>query len=104
MGLTLQYLFFMKALPLGWVKRVSFQYPTFFFQFPLKVGFMFKAQGFRVLRVYFSKYLVPCLHFITVETKVVMVSKVTNARHKMIPTIGVNASGLCQKLQHNFQP
>jgi len=52
---------------------------------------MFKAQGFRVLRVYFSKDLVPCLHFITVEARVVMVSKVTNARHKMIPIIGVNA-------------
>jgi hypothetical protein len=48
----------------------------------------------KVLKVYFSKYLVPCLHFIMVETRVVMVSKVTNARHKMIPTIGVNALGI----------
>jgi len=55
---------------------------------------MFKAQGLGVLRVYFSKYLVPCLHFIMVEAGVVMVSKVTNARHKIIPTIGVNALGI----------
>jgi len=68
--------------------------PNFFPQFPLEGCVMFKAQGLKVLKVYFSKYLVPCLHFIMVETRVVMVSKVTNARHKMIPTIGVNALGI----------
>jgi hypothetical protein len=55
---------------------------------------MFKVQGLKVLRVYFSKYLVPCLHFIMIEDGVVMVSKVTNAKHKMIPTTGVNALGI----------